>query len=97
MAKKKQLDEGSKEIKGLLKKKTLVIGTDRSMKSIKAGTIQKVFLSSTCPAQLKDDIKHYAQVKEFEVVELAQTNEELGVLCKKPFNISVVALKKGEE
>ena len=45
-------------------------------------------------ADLLGDIKHYAQLDSVEIIELPQSNEELGTLCRKPFPVSVIASTK---
>lgn len=86
----------SEEIKKLLGTDRLIIGTDRTLKSLRAGTIEKIFLSENCPDALKEDIKHYSTQGKIKVVELSVPNEELGVICKKPFPVSVVSILKAK-
>ena len=85
----------STEIKKMLKAGNLVLGTERSMKSLKLGKIQKVMLSSNCPAKVEKDISYYAGLAGAEFQKLDYPNDELGVICKKPFSISVLAVVKG--
>jgi ribosomal protein L30E len=40
------------------------------------------------------DIKYYSSLGDLEIITLKRTNEELGVLCKKSYMISVLCLKK---
>ncbi len=83
-----------KEIKESLKTAHLVIGKEQLIKELKKGKIKKVFLSSNCPQTLKKSLEKYAQLAEAEVSGLKETNVELGVVCKKPFSISVIGLIK---
>lgn len=82
------------EIKKLVGTDKLVIGTDLTLKGLKKGTIQKVFLTSNTDAMTKEDVNHYAGMGKVEVVELEMTNEELGDVCKKSFFISVLGVLK---
>ncbi|MBW2997247.1 ribosomal L7Ae/L30e/S12e/Gadd45 family protein [Candidatus Woesearchaeota archaeon] len=82
------------EIKKLVKEEKLIIGADETVKLLKAGAISRVYLAANCPAQLKQDIEHYAGIGEVEVVDTGLQNEELGDICKKPFKIAVMGLKK---
>ncbi len=82
------------EIKTLLKNKRLVIGTDRTIKGLKRKKFEKVFLSSNCNDSVRKDIEYYSRISKFKVVNLKYSNEELGVVCKKPFSISVIGLLK---
>ena len=69
-----------------------VIGTERVLKSLRAKALGKIFIASNCPSQTKQDILHYAKIAQIPVVELPQNNEELGLLCKKNFFISVAGM-----
>ena len=43
----------------------------------------------------KKDLKKYCGLSGANCIELKQSNEELGALCKKPFSVSVVSVVKG--
>jgi ribosomal protein L30E len=81
------------EIKKLLGTENLLIGEDRTMKALRSGELKKVFLASNAKDSLKEDVEHYAKLSGFEVVNLKINNEDLGILCKKPFNVQVLGLK----
>jgi large subunit ribosomal protein L30e len=84
------------EIKKALKTKgKAVIGTARTIKKLKLGKVEKVYLTSNCPDEVKEDIKYYAKLSGAKVVQLKQPNDELGIVCKKPFAISVLSIAKG--
>jgi len=94
MAKKKEL---SKEImdlkKGLVEGKVL-IGREVVLKSLKNKKLSKIYLASNCPEKVKEDIKYYSDLVKVPVIVLSVDNEEIGVLCKKHFFISVLGIKK---
>lgn len=83
------------EIKKMIKSSNVVIGTERTIKSLKSGKVQKILMSSNCPDRVERDINYYAGLAGAEVHKLAYPNDELSVICKKPFTISVLALLKG--
>lgn len=85
------------EIQNLLKQGRVIIGTERAVKGIKRGIFEKVLLSSSCPEDIKKDIEHYARLSKAEVINLKYSNEELGVVCKKPFSISLISILKGKK
>lgn len=95
MARQKSVDKSVEEIRKYLDSENLVIGTELTLKNLKLGKVSKVFLSSNCPAELKKDIEYYSGLSKATVVEMKQPNDELGVVCKKPFSISVLSLLKG--
>lgn len=82
------------DIKKLLKSKKLLIGTGRTIKKLKLGQLSKVYISSNCPKNIREDLKYYGGLSGTEILELEETNEDLGIACKKPFFISVVSILK---
>jgi len=82
------------DIRKLIDDKKLVIGTEIVIKKLKAGKISKVFLTSNCPNEVRDDIERYSAIAKAEVVQLDIPNDELGIICKKPFSISIVGSVK---
>lgn len=85
----------SAEIKKMLKSGNVIIGTERAIKKMKLGKVEKILVSSNCPAKVEKDINYYAGLSGAEFHKLEYPNDELGVICKKPFSISVLALVKG--
>ena len=84
------------ELKKILKGENVVIGTQRTLKELKRGAIERVFITSNCPPSVEQDIDYYTSLGSVEKIKLPFPNEELGVICKKPFSISVVSLLKGQ-
>ena len=78
------------DIRKGLERKKIILGTDRVIKNLKLGKIVKVYLSSNCPDDVKEEVKRY----KVEVVELKQPNDELGALCKKQFSVSVLGVSR---
>ncbi|MBI2522974.1 ribosomal L7Ae/L30e/S12e/Gadd45 family protein [Candidatus Woesearchaeota archaeon] len=86
----------STEIKKLIKAKNIIIGTERTIKSLKLGKVDKVLLSSNCAERVVNDINYYADLSKAETIRVRYPNDELGVICKKPFSVSVLSILKGE-
>ncbi len=82
------------EIKKGMKDKKLVIGTGKAIKSMKLGKLVKILLSSNCPTEVRADIASQSKACSCEVVELGIPNDELGVICKKQFSVSVLGMLK---
>ncbi len=93
MPRKKTLS--STEIKKLIKEKNLVIGTERTIKNLKTGKVEKVILSSNCSEATLNNLRHYTELNKTETIRVNYPNNELGVICKKPFSISVLSILKG--
>lgn len=89
---KKVIDDTAEMLKAKAQQKELVVGMERVIKGIQRGKLVKVFLASNSPAKMKEDLIRYAALAHISVYELPQTNEELGIICKKNFLVSVVGL-----
>jgi len=84
------------EVKKALKAKgKAILGLDRTIKGLKLGRLEKVYLTSNCQKDMKEAIKYYAKLSKAKVVQLKIPNDELGIICKKPFAISVLSITKG--
>ena len=82
------------DIKEALKANKLIVGTKRTVKALRKEELASVFLASNCPEMLEEDVKHFASFDSVPVEKLTITCDELGVLCKKPFLVSVVGVLK---
>lgn len=89
MAKTKIIDV-NEEIKKLVATPKGVVGTERTLKGMRAGKISKIFLAKNVKESTRSDIEAYAKIGNIEVVTLSLGNDELGTICKKPFAISVL-------
>lgn len=73
-----------------LKSEKIIFGEDRILKLLKLGKIKVVFLSNNIKKDVEDEIEHLAKLSKVEVVKLTIPNNEVGVICKKPFFISIL-------
>ena len=80
-----------KELKEAVKEKKLIIGTDRTIKNLKMHKVKKVYIASNCKKDIEEDIQHYCKLYNINLTKVKENNEELGVICKKPFSISVLS------
>lgn len=79
-------------IRKRIEKGDVTVGTKETLLNLKLGKLEAVYVTANCPKSVVEELKHNAgNVK---VTELKEKNDELGVLCKKPFFISVVGLLK---
>lgn len=92
MAKKKE-DKVITEIKELVKKGKIVIGLNTTLKHLRKNKLKSIYISSNCPKKVKEDLYYYSKIAKVEVIALPYQNDELGVMCKKPFSISVIGVK----
>ena len=82
------------ELKKAIGSKNVIIGTDKTLGALKRGRAAKVFVTKNCDKLVKDEIKNLATLGNVEVSDLEITNEDLGILYKKPFLINVICFAK---
>ncbi len=80
------------ELKKLLASEKLILGTGETLKFLRRGKLKKVVLASNCDPSVRTDVERYCRLGSVECVVIAQTNDEIGVMCRKPFAISVVGV-----
>jgi ribosomal protein L30E len=82
------------EIKKMLKSENLVMGSDEVLKLLRANQLESAYLARNAPKAVTEDVKRYAELNNasFEVLDVP--NDELGILCKKPFNVAAIGIKK---
>lgn len=73
-----------------LKSEKIIFGEERILKLLKTGKIKTVFVSSNVKKDVEDEIDNLAKLSKVEIVKLTIPNNEVGVICKKPFSISVL-------
>lgn len=95
MAQQKQaIDDTAEMLKAKAQQKEVVVGLETVVKGLRQGTIEKVFIASNSPPKMAQDLAHYAALAQVPLQRLAQNNEELGIICKKNFMVSVVGLRR---
>ena len=75
-----------------LKEKQAIFGLDRTTKELKKENVSVVYMASTCRS--KEEVRKLAKNYGSKLVEMEDNGRELGVLCRKPFTISVLCFKK---
>ena len=92
MAKKKELSEELKLLRDQVKEGKAIVGKDRVIKALKTGNLSKIFLAKNTAEDTKENVEHYTKLSNVSVIVLGLDNEEIGVLCKKNYFISVVGI-----
>jgi ribosomal protein L30E len=93
MVKRNETTSELKELKDKIKEGKVIVGSKEIIKNLKQdSTIVKVYLAKNCPQETKLDLENYTNLLNIDLIELELNNEELGVICKKNFFVSVVAI-----
>ena len=53
-----------------------------------------MYLASNCSEETRDEVERLAKIGNVEVIMLSVPNDDFGVLCKKPFSISMLSVMK---
>ena len=86
--------EIEKEIKSAMKEKRLIIGERSVVRGLKQNAIKSIICASNCPKDKYDDLKYYSRHVDVDVKKFKGNSRQLGEACAKPFNISVLGIKK---
>ena len=89
---KKEIDQNIQEIKNAVENKKCIFGVKETIKLLSKGSLQKVFVARNVPADIRDDLEHYSKIAKVDLVVLKQDNEEVGILVKKNFFVSVIGI-----
>jgi len=81
-------------IKESLKDNKLIIGRNKSLKALKNGKINRLILAINAPKTLQEQVGHLCTVGGVEIMTFEGSNLELGSVCRKPFGIMVLGIKK---
>jgi len=89
--------ELAKLIKEKIKHDKVVIGYKTVIKSLKSDRPELVVLASNTPEDKKKMIELNAKISKVQVKEYPKDSVDLGLLCGKPFSVSVLAIKRGKK
>ena len=68
------------------------LGTKIAMRELRRGRAKIAILSSNCPDQTRDEIETHGRLSNIPVLEHQKDSIDLGVLCGKPFPVSVIVI-----
>lgn len=94
MAENISTDKNTEEIKKIIKSGNFIIGSDIGMKKLKLGKLEKIYLASNCSEDVKKEVERLAGISKTEVIIMNVPNDDFGVLCKKPFSISMLSIPR---
>lgn len=83
-----------KEIKDAMKGGKLLIGSRSVMRGLKAGQLSGVVVASNCPDGTRNDVSHYAGIREIKMETFKEDSVRLGEICGKPFSVLILGIRK---
>ncbi len=84
------------DLRKLLASKNKILGRNETISALKQGKLSDVLFAKNYSEGLRKDIENLASISRANVTVLKQTNDELGIMCKKPFAISVIGIRKSK-
>ncbi len=82
------------ELKKHAGSKKLIIGKDRVLKMLRKNNIKEIFLSANCGPDTLEDVESFAKKFDVKISRLKITNDDMGVVVKKPFAVSIAGLQR---
>lgn len=83
----------TKLIKEKIKQGKVIIGYDTVIKAIKMGHPKLIVFANNLPEGRIKTVKHNARIARIEVKAYPKNSTDLGLICGKPFPVSILAIK----
>lgn len=83
----------NEQIKDAIASDKIIMGSKQTIKFLKLKSLKNVIVSTNCPVELKKDLTKYAEMAGIKVETIEGTSKQLGILCGKPFPITVLSIK----
>jgi large subunit ribosomal protein L30e len=80
------------ELRMALNTGRVYLGTKVAMRELRRGRAKIAILSSNCPEDAKNEIEIHGRLSEIPVLEHQKDSVDLGMLCGKPFPVSVIVI-----
>jgi ribosomal protein L30E len=85
-------DSALEIIRNAQKADKLVIGLETTMNALKNDKLEYVFMANNAPQNMIDDVTHNGTVTETLASQVSINAEDLGVVCKKQFRVTIVGV-----
>lgn len=82
------------QLRKLIEEKKVTIGTTSTITALKKGNLKRLVIASNASATTKNQTARYSKQTGVPIDELSVPNDELGVMCKKPFSIALLGIRK---
>lgn len=79
------------QLRKVLAEEKVIIGARETLRNVKRGKVKKIFLAGNCPTTVKESIEAYKKLSKIEVIQLQEPSNELMLICKKNFPVTVLS------
>jgi len=69
-------------------------GAHSALKNAKAKKAKLIIVASNCPESMREEIEYYCRLSKIPVSIYKGSNLDLGAICGKPFQISVLTIRE---
>jgi len=80
-------------IQDALKSQKAILGYRQSIKFIKADEPKLIVIAKNIPESMKKEIEHNVKVSDAKMEIFNGSSRDLGVICGKPYPVSIVVIK----
>ena len=87
----------TKLIKERVKQDKILLGYKTVLKSLKTGHPELIIYAKNLPEGKKNIVKHNAKISKVEIKEYPNDAVNLGLVCGKPFPVSILAIKRSKK
>jgi large subunit ribosomal protein L30e len=87
----------NKVIKNALREKRVIMGYKKVLQGLKSKSFKFVVYANNIPKDKLSNVIHNAKITKTELKEYPGNNVDLGLICGKPFSVSVLAIKGSEK
>jgi large subunit ribosomal protein L30e len=87
----------TKLIKDKVKQDKVLLGYKSVMRLIKSGRPELVVYANNIPEDRKKILEHNTKIANVKIQEYPNDGVNLGLVCGKPFPVSVLAIKRGKK
>ena len=70
----------------------VLLGSEKTIKAALNGNAKMIIVAANCPAERRQDLKHYSQLSDVPVLDYAGSSVELGNVCGKPFPVTAMTV-----
>jgi len=84
----------SNALKIALRTGRIILGFERTKKSIISGNAKLIIIASNAPKDRMEELKYYAKLDNVPIYIFEGSSKDLGALCGKPFMVSAMSVEE---
>jgi len=69
-------------------------GVNQSANAVEAGRAVALIISDNCPEETRKELEKHATLSSIPIIDYPGSSRDLGIACRKPFAVSVLAVRE---